>query len=195
MQMNLEAYKKLTHAEKMFFLDNYVLLGPVKFAKKFNKKFGREYTPKYASVVASRLGVSGSGLEGHYSVKDICRLLNKPESTVKMWFQTKKFKAVKSGHVWYVSDDEFEKIREWCGIDELAPWPVLSTIEASQMLGLSQARVSGPAKAGKIDSIKIGKNRFVRKSHIDAAAKWMITRNTIKVPWSKLRKFIEEGKV
>jgi hypothetical protein len=193
--MNLEAYKNLTQAEKMFFLDNYMLLGPAKFAKKFNKRFGRQFTAKYITVIAWRLGVSGGGLEGHYTVSDICLLLDKPESTVKRWLQTKMFKAIKSGHVWYVPDDEFEKMRVWCGADMTFPWPAITTMEASEILGISQSRICGHAQAGKVDSVKVGKNRFVRKSHIDAAAAWMTKKGTIKVPWSKLRRFIEEGKV
>lgn len=192
--MNLDLYQNLSRAQKLFFVEHYTLLGPVKFAERFNQEFRRRFTPHRCTVIASRLGVSGYTPEGHYSIQQVAYLTGAPHSTIKMWMRKGMFKGVKAGRYWFIPENQIDKIVAWVN-PERAPWPTMSTQEASNIIGITRPRICEAARLGHIDCMKIGKDLFVRKSHIEAAARYMKQKGTIKVPWSKLKKMIEDGEI
>ena len=189
--------KALSQEEKVFFEDHYKLLGPTNFVQQFNTLFCQNRSPKWAACVAKRMGVAQSTPEGYYTIQDVSFLLGVPTATIKEALILGRFAGTKGSHgKWFIPEDQFERMSQyWRYKLNPIPWPAIDTDTVAKALGVTRSSVAVAAKKGYIDSVKVGNSYMIRKSHFEAIVRIMKKTGWLRAPWSKLRKFIEEGKI
>lgn len=191
MSVTKKKYNRLTTEQKEYFYSNYAVMGRQMFIDSYNELFGTDHNAVWAKSTAVRLRATSQHFSppGYYTIKEIAYLFKKTERTIQERILRGTIKAKKFGSKkWFIHEDEVANIAEYYKNEgKRMPWPAMSVSAAAKRLGMTHAGVANIVRRGYIDSIKCGKNTFVKRAHIEWGYNQMLKHGFTKIPWYKMK--------
>lgn len=177
----------LSPEQVQFYNSKYPEYGPARFVKEYEKVFGISITMNAAKQRATKLGVTICAPPGYYTVTEAAYIFGVTRDNILKRIKNKTIAATKKGKRWLIKDDEFDRIAPFY-LEKKTPWPAITVACAAKMLGFSTVNgINDAIGRGTIESVKIGRLNFVRKSDIEWGIRQMKEKGFTKIPWYKLQ--------
>ncbi len=160
-------------------------------ADKFNEKFGTNLTFSTIKHKAVRMGVAGMLPGEYWKVSELAELCGLNRNAILGQIKRGSLKAKRFGKWWGIHQEEAERLMSV--YSKKIPWPAYTTVYAAKKMGYASIQnLWLPVKENYIDHVKVGRNTYVRKEHIDFAEAWLKRTGETQFYWKLLRKRFSE---